>query len=158
MVWKKKNNSTKPRRRSLDPNDLLSNTAHWPPLSANKAEQRNLAAADWMEKILKKNKVDKGRSVENFVDENSLEADKKDFQDNDSQFNMYELMTPESFDEFEIATSDSSEQDFQVHLPRVASLPNGIGSKIKKPTQVKPSKSPEKSSKSPEKRYFTMFF
>ncbi|XP_057540165.1 kinesin-like protein KIN-14I isoform X1 [Amaranthus tricolor] len=143
---KKKNNSTKPRRRSLDPNDLLSNTAHWPPLSANKAEQRNLAAADWMDKILKKNKVDKGRSIENFVEENSLEADKKDFQDDDSQFNMYDLMTPESIDEFEIATSDSSEQDFQVHLPRVASLPNGMGSKIKKPTQVKPSKSPEKRS------------
>ncbi|KMT14281.1 hypothetical protein BVRB_4g076360 [Beta vulgaris subsp. vulgaris] len=168
---KVKNNSSKPRRRSLDPSDLLSNTAHWPPLTAIKAEQKNLTAGDWMEKVMmKQKKVNRSRSVENFGEENRkstenchpeyhqpdenslkqpfdcLEVDKKDCQDNDSQLSMFDLITPDSIDELEIATSDSSEQEFQLHLPRVASLPNGIGSKIKRPTQLKTSKSPEKRS------------
>lgn len=170
-----KNNSSKPRRRSLDPSDLLSNTAHWPPLTAIKAEQKNLTAGDWMEKVMmKQKKVNRSRSVENFGEENRkstenchpeyhqpdenslkqpfdcLEVDKKDCQDNDSQLSMFDLITPDSIDELEIATSDSSEQEFQLHLPRVASLPNGMGSKIKRPT-------PLKTSKSPEKRYSFIF-
>ncbi|KAL2941092.1 Kinesin-like protein KIN-14I [Bienertia sinuspersici] len=163
---KTKNSSSKPRRRSLDPNDLLSNSTNWPPLSANKAEKKILTSGDWMEKvILKQNKVDRNRPIENLVAENmessenchpddctlkqpfdSLEADKQDCQDIDSQLGMYDAITPDSIDELEIATSDSSEQDFQVHLPRVASLPNGLGSKTKKPAPLKASKSPEKRS------------
>ncbi|XP_074311733.1 kinesin-like protein KIN-14I isoform X2 [Silene latifolia] len=60
----------------------------------------------------------------------------------------------ESLDELDMATSDSSEQDFQVNLPRVSSLPSlgtslpSLGTKLKKP-QVKPSKSPEKRSMIP---------
>ncbi|XP_021742627.1 kinesin-like protein KIN-14I [Chenopodium quinoa] len=165
---KVKNNSSKPRRRSLDPNDLLSNNSIWPPLIVNKAEQKNLTAGDWMEKVMmKQSKVDRSRSVvENLVDENMkpsenchpddsntlkqsfdiLVTEKKDCQDNDSQLSICDLLTPDSIDELEIATSDSSEQDFQVLLPRTASLPNVIGSKIKKPTPIKASKSPEKRS------------
>ncbi|KNA11104.1 hypothetical protein SOVF_138290 [Spinacia oleracea] len=166
---KVKNNSSKPRRRSLDPNDLLSNSALWPPLIVNKAEQKNQPTGDWMEKVMiKPKKVDRSRSVEDLVEENLkysenchpeyqvddsslkqqsfdiLEVDKKDCQDSDSQISMSEMLTPESIDELEIATSDSSEQDFQVNLPRVASLPTGLGSKIRKPTPLKASKSPEK--------------
>lgn len=153
----------------MDPNDLLSNSALWPPLIVNKAEQKNQPTGDWMEKVMiKPKKVDRSRSVEDLVEENLkysenchpeyqvddsslkqqsfdiLEVDKKDCQDSDSQISMSEMLTPESIDELEIATSDSSEQDFQVNLPRVASLPTGLGSKIRKPTPLKASKSPEK--------------
>lgn len=163
---KAKNSSRKPRRRSLDPNDLLSNSSNWPPLSANKTEKKSLTSGDWMEKVMmKQSKVDRSRTVENSGAENrkssenchpaddctlSLEADKQDGQDTDSH-SIYDAITPDSIDDLEIATSDSSEHEFQLSLPRVASLPNGIGSNnasngnnAKKTTQLKTNKSPEK--------------
>ncbi|KAL9234938.1 hypothetical protein vseg_009749 [Gypsophila vaccaria] len=146
----KSNAAPKPRRKSLDPNDILADTAQWPPLSSVvKPGEKTLTSGDWVEKVItKQNSLDSVMSLETYAEENRNPSEnnrQRQRLDGDVQISMFDSPTPDSFDELEIATSDSSEQDFQINLPRAASMPNCLGSKIKKP-QVKPSRSPEKKS------------
>jgi kinesin family protein C2/C3 len=59
----------------------------------------------------------------------------------------YEMtnMTTDESDELEIATSDSSESDMNwlIQAPKPTLLSNGLGSKLKKPTNPRPTKIPE---------------
>lgn len=73
-----------------------------------------------------------------------LSGNGKESQDNDVHRNRYETAATDEFDELEAATSDSSETDllWQPNLPRVSSVPNGLGLKTKRPI-LKQVKSPE---------------
>ncbi|GFY89012.1 P-loop nucleoside triphosphate hydrolases superfamily protein with CH (Calponin Homology) domain-containing protein [Actinidia rufa] len=66
---------------------------------------------------------------------NKLSGNRQDCQDNDVNRNRYETATTDDSDDLEAATSDSSETDllWQLNLPKVSSIPNGLGSKTKKP-------------------------
>ncbi|KAH9606266.1 hypothetical protein KSS87_020101 [Heliosperma pusillum] len=116
----KSNATSKPRRKSLDPDDILANDAHWPPLSVVKSEEKILTSGDWIEKVMTKQN---SLPSENLYQGYRLDDTLKDTQDS------------ESLDELDMATSDSSEQDFQHHIPRVSSLPNFLSTKIKKPQE-----------------------
>ncbi|KAK9136773.1 hypothetical protein Sjap_007367 [Stephania japonica] len=78
---------------------------------------------------------------------------KKDSHDFDIQRSRFDMATTDDSDELEVATSDSSEPEllWQFNLPKVTSIPNSIGSKIKKP-QSKLAKSPELSGSAVTKR------
>lgn len=73
-----------------------------------------------------------------------LSGNGKESQDNDVHRNRYEIAATDESDELEAATSDSSETDllWQPNLPRVSSVPNGLGLKTKRPI-LKQVKSPE---------------
>lgn len=77
-----------------------------------------------------------------------LSGNRKENQDNDVHRNRYETASTDDSDELEAATSDSSETDLlgQLNLRRVSSIPNGLGSKTKRPIL--------KQVKSPETRYY----
>ncbi|XP_058191331.1 kinesin-like protein KIN-14I [Rhododendron vialii] len=73
-----------------------------------------------------------------------LSGNGKESQDNDVHRNRCETAATDESDELEAATSDSSETDllWQHNLPRVSSVPNGLGLKTKRPI-LKQVKSPE---------------
>ncbi|KAH9612528.1 hypothetical protein KSS87_012394 [Heliosperma pusillum] len=153
----KSNTTSKPRRRSLEPNDITANGSQWPPLSvAAKTEEKLLSSGDWAEKLMtQENSLGTDISLYDRLDNTLKEPfdilvsnNYKDSQDSDVQISMFDPATPDSLDELEVATSDSSDQDYQIHLPRVASLPNCLVSKLKKP-QVLNSRSPENKSSIP---------
>lgn len=79
-----------------------------------------------------------------------LSGNRKESQDNDVHRNRYETASTDDSDELEAATSDSSETDLlgQLNLRRVSSIPNGLGSKTKRPI-LKQVKSPETRSSIP---------
>ncbi|KAK9735676.1 hypothetical protein RND81_04G219100 [Saponaria officinalis] len=151
----KSNTTVKPRRKSLDPNDIIANAALWPTLSGGKADEKVVStSADHVEKDTDTSLESSEKLYQVFglddtpkePDDILISNDNKDSQDSDGvQISMFDPVTPDSIDDLDIATSDSSELDYQIHLPRIGSLPNLVGSKIKKP-QVKTSRSPEKRS------------
>ncbi|GMG99757.1 hypothetical protein Nepgr_001597 [Nepenthes gracilis] len=52
---KVKNNSvSKPRRRSLDSQDLLTNSPPWPPINGQKVDEKDVASVDWIDKVIAK--------------------------------------------------------------------------------------------------------
>ncbi|XP_042515804.1 kinesin-like protein KIN-14I isoform X2 [Macadamia integrifolia] len=75
---------------------------------------------------------------------NRVGGNRKESQDFDLQRSRFDTATTYDSDELEVATSDSSEPDmlWQFNNPKVTRIPNGVGSKIKKP-QPKAYKSPE---------------
>ncbi|XP_042501652.1 kinesin-like protein KIN-14I [Macadamia integrifolia] len=75
---------------------------------------------------------------------NRIAASKKENHDYDLQRSRFDMASAGDSDELEAATSDSSEPDllWQFNHPKVTSIPNGVGSKIKKP-QPKAYKSTE---------------
>ncbi|GAB4855623.1 hypothetical protein Ancab_024244 [Ancistrocladus abbreviatus] len=160
----KKNSLLKPRRRSLDPQDLLTNSPRWPLNNDKKQDAKDIGSCDWINKaIVNEDALDR-RSSYGSVDEDSqkiyyqgfqpydsfkhpsdgFESNKKDSQDPDVLRSGNEPSPADDLDELDVATSDSSELDFQVpiSLPRVSSTPNGLGSKTRKP-QAKSAKSSE---------------
>ncbi|GAB4835768.1 hypothetical protein Ancab_000678 [Ancistrocladus abbreviatus] len=159
----KKNSVLKPRRRSLDPQDLLTNSPSWPLINGQKEEIKEIGSGDWIDKIVNQDSLDR-RSSYGSVDEenqkmyyqgfehydtlkqpsNGFLSTKKDGQDSEVQIRTHEPSPADDLDELDVATSDSSELDFQVplSLPRVSSAPNGLGSKTRKP-QTKSVKSSE---------------
>ncbi|KAL8130506.1 hypothetical protein V2J09_019661 [Rumex salicifolius] len=114
------------RRRTLDPRDL----SDWPPLSSKKG------TSDWVDKIpIKRDNLDRSRSLETLEDKsrNQLAGPYSDV----LKCNGQQPPSADEIDESEIATSDSSEKDFQPSLRRVSSLSDGMGSKIRKPQSRK---------------------
>ncbi|KAF8394616.1 hypothetical protein HHK36_020830 [Tetracentron sinense] len=75
---------------------------------------------------------------------NKIAASKKENHNYDIQRNRFGMASTDDSDELDAVTSDSSEPDllWQFNLPKVASISNESGSKIKK-THPKPAKSPE---------------
>ncbi|GFY89016.1 kinesin 4 [Actinidia rufa] len=111
-----------PKRQSIDIQDLLMNSPPWPPVGslASKEDVREAAGSgDWVDKVML----------------NRQAGNRQDCQDNDVNRNRYETATTDDSDDLEAATSDSSETDllWPINLPKVNSIPNGLGSKTKKP-------------------------
>ncbi|KAJ8426590.1 hypothetical protein Cgig2_018058 [Carnegiea gigantea] len=122
------------RRRSLDPTDILANEAHWPPLSVVKT------AVTSGDTTPKKESLQRHGSLGTF----EKPQPQKPFS---SLVASAGASSNDSMDELSVATCDSSEADsplrHQNHLSRVSSLPNILGSKIKRPQAKAPSKNPE---------------
>ncbi|GMH13135.1 hypothetical protein Nepgr_014976 [Nepenthes gracilis] len=163
---KVKNSSVmEPRRRSLDPQYILTDSPPCPTFNGHKEDEKDVGSGDWIDKVLvKPDTRDKQRSYVNFEENyqqvlpcdtlknpsNGFVLNKNDSEVCDMQRSSIEPATADdsneidNSNELDIATIDSSELDFlvQVSLPRVSSLPNGLGSKTKNP-QPKSAKTPE---------------
>ncbi|XP_059652350.1 kinesin-like protein KIN-14I [Cornus florida] len=161
------------RQRSLDL-DLLTESPPWPPIDSPglKEDEKEVGSGNWVDKVMVnkqdgvgRDEISPGRWVEEnrqlpemfyqrFASDpskiypeqsfNKLSANRKDSQDYEAQRNRYETATTDESDDFEAATSDSSEPDFlwQLNVPKVSNIPNGLGSKIKRPN-AKQTKIPE---------------
>ncbi|GFZ07190.1 kinesin 4 [Actinidia rufa] len=152
------NASSISKRQSVDIQDLM-NSPPWPPVgsSASKEDVREATGSgDWVDKVMLNRQAGLGSDEDNrqlpeifhqrhtsdpskIYPEQSLNkfsGNRKDCQDNDVNRNRYETATTDDSDDLEAATSDSSETDllWQLNLPKVSSIPNGLGSKTKKPT------------------------
>ncbi|PSS03053.1 Kinesin-like protein [Actinidia chinensis var. chinensis] len=152
------NSSSISKRQSVDIQDLM-NSPPWPPVgsSASKEDVREATGSgDWVDKVMLNRQAGLGSDEDNrqlpeifyqrhtsdpskIYPEQSLNkfsGNRKDCQDNDVNRNRYETATTDDSDDLEAATSDSSETDllWQLNLPKVSSIPNGLGSKTKKPT------------------------
>ncbi|KAA8536783.1 hypothetical protein F0562_029261 [Nyssa sinensis] len=162
------------RRKSLDPQDLLLNSAAWPPLGnpGLKEDKNEVGSRAWVDKdiVNKQDGISRDEtSSECWGEDNSqlsemfyqrrvpdpskiypeqsfnkVSANRRDTQDYDLHKNRYETASTDDSDDLEAATSDSSETDLllQLNLLKVSNIPNGLGSKIKKPN-LKQAKSPE---------------
>ncbi|XP_011659690.1 kinesin-like protein KIN-14G isoform X2 [Cucumis sativus] len=79
---------------------------------------------------------------------NNASMNKKDNQEFDVQRNQYEMASTDDSDDHETVNSETSEPEIiwqsSLPIPKGSSIPNGLGSKIKKPAaSPKPAKSPE---------------
>ncbi|KAL9233435.1 hypothetical protein vseg_008438 [Gypsophila vaccaria] len=153
----KSNAAGKPRRKSLDPNNTLPNAApkadeEKVPTSGDRVEKESDSPIERSEETRESSDNDYQDFGLDVISKEPydilISSVTKDIQDGDVQISMFDPETPDSLDELDVATSDSSELDYQIHLPRIASLPNLMGSKSKKP-QVKTSRSPERRSPIP---------
>ncbi|PSS28845.1 Kinesin-like protein [Actinidia chinensis var. chinensis] len=152
------NSSSTQKRQSINIQDLLMNSPPWPPVGspASKEDVREAAGSgDWADKVMLNRQAGLGNDEDNrqlpemfyqrhtpdpskIYPEQSLNkfsGNRQDCQDNDVNRNRYETATTDDSDDLEAATSDSSETDllWQLNLPKVSSIPNGLGSKTKKP-------------------------
>jgi len=123
------------RRRSLDPNDILANEAHWPPLSAIKTP------------VTSGDTTPKKEALQRHMSLGTFEKPQPQKPFSSLVASVAGAATNDNTDELSVATCDSSEADPQLqhqnHLIRVSSVPNGLGSKIKKPQAKAPSKNPD---------------
>lgn len=119
------------RRLSVDSQDLI-NSPPWPPSSSQGSiEEEKSVSHDWVDKVMV-NRAD------------SLSGQRRYSLDNSLSRCQYETATTDESDDLEVATSESSEMDYQwlLNMPRSNSLPNVMGSKIRRPSP-KQTKSPE---------------
>ncbi|KAF7817955.1 kinesin-like protein KIN-14I [Senna tora] len=169
-VESQKKGQMKLKRRSLDLQDMITHTPPWPPAGNRrvnrKEEDKELVCGDWIDKVIV-NRNDSLTSDDSLVGQWEAESKqsspmmspnylsepskiclehsfkvtlhKKDSQDYDM------ATTDDSDDPLEVATSDSSESDlhWQLHMPKATGIPTISGSKAKKPTNLKPARTPE---------------
>ncbi|KAJ4969161.1 hypothetical protein NE237_015862 [Protea cynaroides] len=166
------NSVTRPKTESLDLQELLMNSPPWPPVvrrpeqHLQKEDEKETGSGDWVDKVMvnKQEKIVYGeeKSLGRWDGENGqlpahfyqrylldtkvypeiVTQSKKE--DCDLQRSRSDMATSNDSDEVETATSDTSEPDllWQFNHSKVTSMPNGVGSKIKK-AQSKAYKSPE---------------
>ncbi|KAJ7973303.1 Kinesin-like protein [Quillaja saponaria] len=140
------NSASKIKRRSLDLQDMLKHSPPRPPLASprmnKKEDDKESVSGDWVDKIM----VNKDDLI-NREDHNLLGSWEGDSRQLPDEFDVYksrfEMSTTDDSDEFDAATSDSSEPDllWQLNL-KVTNIPNGLASKGKK-SHPKPAKNPE---------------
>ncbi|CAN4108861.1 unnamed protein product [Withania somnifera] len=151
MEFKKKSTS-KVRRRSLDPKDFQITSPPWLPANspASGEEDRESVSSDWVDKIMV-NKQDghllyrkcSPDSSKVYPEQpiNKVGGNKKEGQDDDASMTRSEAGSLDDFNDLEAATSESSELEcpWQPNLQKASQIPNGLGSKLKKPSpkQVK---------------------
>ncbi|KAK9919932.1 hypothetical protein M0R45_028505 [Rubus argutus] len=160
----RKYSSSKPKRRSLDLQDMMMHSPPWPPVGSlgvngkeDDKESVSSVPGDWVDKVMVKKLENKSReqsplrSCWDHVDNRQipdmfgqsclpdpsnicLTANKEENQDSD-----------DFDDQLDAATSDSSEPDmlWQLNAPtKATNIPNGLGAKAKK-TNYRPIRSPE---------------
>ncbi|KAL3515990.1 hypothetical protein ACH5RR_022892 [Cinchona calisaya] len=138
------NPASKPKRKSLDLQDLLMNSPPWPPVGSPglKDDEKETVSADWVDKVM----VNKqgGERRDNML--GSWEDESRQLPDMfyQKQNNRNQIVIDDS-DELEATTSDSSEQDFlwQPNVHKVNNMSIGTGSKLKKPSPKQAKSSPE---------------
>ncbi|KAJ4955678.1 hypothetical protein NE237_012461 [Protea cynaroides] len=157
----RKNSAIRPKRRSLDPQELLMNSSQRPPASKHeqnfhKEDKKETGSEDWEDKVMvNKQELEYGddKSLGSWDGENGqlpehfsqkVLPDSKVHLEQLYNRSRFDMATAHDPDGLETATSQSSEPDFlwQCNNPDVTSIPNSVGSKIKKP-QPKAHKSPE---------------
>ncbi|XP_058076786.1 kinesin-like protein KIN-14F [Magnolia sinica] len=153
------NSTMRQKRPSFDLQELLmaTNSPPWPDSSprvySQKGDDREMGSGEWVDKVMVNKQEVIGDSPLGLWDRNNGPLPDLFFQscltDNmrvfpDQQYNKqgsrkesreYEMAMTDDSDELEIGTSDSSEADlfWQYNLPKVNSVTNGGGSRIKKP-------------------------
>ncbi|PIA61220.1 hypothetical protein AQUCO_00300624v1 [Aquilegia coerulea] len=159
-VWN--NSSMRQKKPGFDLQELLMNSPPWPPvnnslgLNFRKEDEKDMGSGEWVDKVMV-NKLDSVNRDDNPLGhvggENELFyqrhlSDSRVYPEQllsklttsrtespvfEIQRSRFDMATTD--DELDVATSDSSEPDllWQFNLPKTSSLPNGIGSKIKKP-------------------------
>lgn len=144
---------------------------------ASREDDKESVSGDWVDKIMvnKQDGLSRSSSLRGWEDEtrhssdllytkcssdgskvypeqpiNKVAANKKDSQDYEASRIQSEAGSMDDLDDVETATSDSSELEFpwQPNLQKVSQTPNGLGSKLKKPSP--------KQVKKPEIRYQLM--
>ncbi|KAF5454141.1 hypothetical protein F2P56_023828 [Juglans regia] len=157
----RKNSAAKPKRRSLDLQDMMRNSPSWHPVGSpgldGKEDDKDSVSGDWIDKVMPNKLAGRwdvdnrqlpemfGRTYPSAISKIYPEQafNKKDGQDYDAPNSRCEVATDDS-DELEAETSDSSEPDmlWQLNLHKATMIPNGTGSKTKK-TNPKSAKSSE---------------
>ncbi|KAF9606016.1 hypothetical protein IFM89_021448 [Coptis chinensis] len=160
-VWN--NSPLRQNRPNFDLQELLMDSPPWPPVNGlgldfQKEDEKDMGYGDWVDKVMvnKLDGVNRNEKPLGHVDGendllfqrhvldsrvypeqpyNKLTSTKMDTRAYDIQRSRFDIATTDDSDELEVATSDSSEPDllWQFNLPKVTSLSNGVGSKIKKP-------------------------
>ncbi|WJX80051.1 hypothetical protein P8452_63097 [Trifolium repens] len=154
-VMGEKKGASKLKRRSLDLHDMYNRSSPpWPHVNNNQGVNGKEDDKESVSGRMNRN--------DSFTSDDSLvgqwEAESKQYSPllspsslsensklcSDLGYEMTNMTTDES-DELEIATSDSSESDMNwlIQAPKPTSLSNGLGSKLKKPTNPRPTKIPE---------------
>lgn len=138
------NSASKPKRKSLDLQDLLMNSPPWPPVGSPglKDDEKEVVSGDWVDKVMVNKQDGERRGIGSWEEENRQLPEI--FYQN---LNTRNQTVTDEFDELEATTSDSSEQDFlwQTNVHKAVNISNGTGSKLKKPSP--------KQAKSPDIRY-----
>ncbi|XP_027158613.1 kinesin-like protein KIN-14F [Coffea eugenioides] len=135
------NCASKPKRKSLDLQDLLMNSPPWLPVGSPglKDDEKE---RDWVDKVMVI-KQEGGRRDNTL---GSWEEESRQLPDMfyHKQNSRNQMVTDDS-DELEATTSDSSEQDFlwQPNVHKVTNVSNSTGSKLKKPSPKQVKSSPE---------------
>ncbi|KAL2514919.1 P-loop nucleoside triphosphate hydrolase superfamily protein with CH (Calponin-like proteiny) domain [Forsythia ovata] len=165
------NSSSLSRRQSLELQDMLINSPHWPPVGSPGLmdDEKEGVPNDWIDKIMlnKQNGIsmdnhpgkceDNRQLPEMFFQKyvpdasklfpeqplNKVSIDRRHSLENDMIRGRYETAATDDSDELDAATSDSSEHDYQWqhNVPRASSIPN-IRSKLRRPSP-KQTKIPE---------------
>ncbi|CAI9103478.1 OLC1v1001965C4 [Oldenlandia corymbosa var. corymbosa] len=132
-----KNSSSKPKRRSLDLQDLLLSPP-WPNVGSSpgsKDYEKEAINGDWVDKVMvNKQDGDRRDSLGSWEDDASTRQSPDTFY---QKLNGRNQVVTDDSDELEATTSDSSEQDFHWqsnNAQKASSIPNGIGSKLKRPS------------------------
>ncbi|KAL3632745.1 hypothetical protein CASFOL_025729 [Castilleja foliolosa] len=132
------NSTSTSRRHSLDPQDLIVNSPPW------NGEEKGVSG-DWQDKIML-SKSNGGQSHEIFYQKgmahperspNKGSGSRRHSLDNGlARTTQYEAVATDYSDDLEIATSDSSEADYQLQLNmrKCNSMPNVVGPKGRKPS------------------------
>ncbi|XP_043709102.1 kinesin-like protein KIN-14I isoform X2 [Telopea speciosissima] len=142
-----------------------------PEQNFRKEDEKETGSGDWVDKVMvNKQEVvygdekplerwdgENGQLPEHFYQRLSLDSkvypeklynrvsgNKKESPDYDLQTNRSDIASTADSDELDVASSDLSEPDmlWQFNHPKMTRIPNGVGTKIKKP-QSKANKSPE---------------
>ncbi|KAL6964689.1 hypothetical protein U1Q18_035747 [Sarracenia purpurea var. burkii] len=153
------NSTSNLKRQSLDLQVFLRNSPPWPPVGspASQEDKTETGSVDWVDEIMQNSQSSPEMFCQRHVPDpskiypeqtlNMFSVDRMDNQDNYNvlQTNRFDAATDESdhdLDAATSATSDCSETDllWQLNLvPKVSNIPNGLGSKTKRPNpkQVK---------------------
>lgn len=165
------NSSSLSRRQSMELQDMLINSPHWPPGGSPGLmdDDKEGVPDDWIDKIMA-NKQDSistdnntGKCEDNrqlpemffqkyvpdasklFPEQplNKVSINRRHSIENDMVRGQYDMAANDDLEELDAATSDSSEADYQrQHVPRASSIPNIRVSKIRRPSP-KQTKIPE---------------
>ncbi|XP_072953882.1 kinesin-like protein KIN-14Q [Typha angustifolia] len=135
------------KKRNFDLDKLLSSDTLWPDRSPGlqDADDKELQAGDWVDNVVmdKLEASSNGGSFSSQWGGDSVQLPNFFYQGyvpdvrvyQDPQRNGTESIATDDSDDFEFATSDSSEQDmlWQYNVPKATGAVNGVGSKIKTP-------------------------
>ncbi|KAK6143883.1 hypothetical protein DH2020_024231 [Rehmannia glutinosa] len=143
------NSSSTSRRHSLDPQDLLMNSPPWPPLGSSPGLMEEEKCA---EMFYQKSVIHDSSKVYPEQSLNKISGRRRHSLDNGLARTQYETITTDDSDDLEIATSDSSEADYQLQLNirKSNSMPNVVGSKVRRIPSPKPTKGQEMRSLIPQ--------
>ncbi|GAB2262683.1 hypothetical protein Droror1_Dr00003680 [Drosera rotundifolia] len=141
--------------RSIDPSEASRNSTPWPPLDCLEQnileDGKDIGSGEWVDKVMV-NKLESAAKLDPLCTWELLEAENGSLHGSFSQkcfldsSNLYTEAFIDPTDEFDAATSSSSEQDllWQFNHSRLPTLVNGMGTKMTK-HEAKSPKTPERS-------------